>query len=609
MAPLREPSRDVREPAGVRHAYIIALALSTSACAAEHAEDPDAWSFPDWGTKEDQLGSALTVTRDPSAQVFDGYNHVVDASIRRTCVLPEDGGLEFADFRAGGDLIATELKYLTTRKQLEQALDIDAQAKLALGALGGNAQLGIHSSFKSSERVVSILLRSRHVYTVINQQTHALTDAALATLQADPAQFARECGTDYIAGVAHGAELVMLIQIESSTLDKKLQVESKLAASGIKAGPASLDASLGAKFASALADESLHVSVSVQSRGFVPSVDLAVLSKLDGDAFGVAATAQKELRASVELDKCHDQGESGPGTCGGVKARGYLGNGARVAVPMGILRQQFQRTANFPSTPALVDALLQAARAADTANSVLEDYAEIYDAMVAIHADEVGALVSSERPFDFGIYDTTSAMREDFTYDEWIAHATTWAEAFDPANGEVVEQLADALQPCWTRAEFMDFSECAVKPAGSAAGQAVLATLADYAEARVRPVSYSATHAVRFDDAVGSCPTGWRMPNKAEANRLWFAIERNPEVAPPSAAEEQLATDRGTWFDDSNQVCPSSQGAWLERMPDGTFATGCYTPGGFLSSDMRLPVACVPKTGIWGTNVPKIPAG
>src|SRR5690349_1383147 len=113
-APNREPSRDVREPAGVRHAYILAFALSASACDTEPADDPESWSFPDWGTKEDQLGTALTVTRDPAAQVFDGYNHVVDASIRRNCVLPEDGGLEFADFRAGGDLIATELKYLTT---------------------------------------------------------------------------------------------------------------------------------------------------------------------------------------------------------------------------------------------------------------------------------------------------------------------------------------------------------------------------------------------------------------------------------------------------------------------------------------------------------------
>jgi hypothetical protein len=428
-------------------------------------------------------------------------------------------------------------------------------------------------------------------------------------LQADPAQFARECGTDYISGVAHGAELVMLVQIESSTLDKKMQVQSKLEASGIKAGPASFDASLGAKFMSALADESATVSVSVQSRGFVPSVDLAALAKLDGDAFAVAATAQKELRASVELDKCHDQGDAGPGTCGAAKARGYLGNGARVAVPMGILRQQFQRTANFPSTPALVDALLSSSRAADQATSVLEDYAELYDAMVAIHADEVGALVSSERPFDFGIYDTTPEMREDFTFDEWVAHATTWAEAFDPDGGELVESLADALQPCWTRAEFMDFSECTTKPETTTAGAALLASMAEYDEARVRPVFYAAgPDAVEHDDALHSCPQGWRLPKKSEANRLWYAIERNPEIAAPVNADGRLTTDRAGWYDDAGQDCAANEGSFLERLPDGTFTTGCFANGGLFASNLQLPVTCVPKTGLWGTNVPKIPS-
>jgi len=591
-------------------ATILTPILLMAACDAGPDEDPDSWEFPEWGGKEDQIGSVLTVTRDPSAQVFDGYNHVVDAAIRRNCVLPKDGGLAFADFRAGGDQISTELQYLTSRKQLEQALDIDTQAKLALGPLGGAGQLALSRTFKSSERTVSILLRSRHVYTVINQQSHALTDEALAVLQSDPGQFARECGTDYIAGVAHGAELVLLIQIESATLDKKLQVQSKLEASGIKAGPASLDASLGAKFTSALADETVNVSVSVQARGFVPTVDLAALATLDGDAFGVAAAAQKELRASVELDKCHDQGETGPGTCGSAKARGYLGNGARVAVPMGILRQQFQRTANFPSSPALVDALLQASRAADQANAVLEDYAEIYDAMLAIHADEVGALVASDRPFDFGIYDTTPAMREDFTFDEWVAHATGWAEAFEPASGELVEKLAAALQPCWSRAEFTDFSECATKPASTPDGQAVLATIAEYAEARVRPVFYTAgPDAVKHGDALGSCPTGWRLPSKAEANRLWFAIERNPDIAAPVNADGQLQSERATWYEDAGQDCASNEGAYLERLADGTFRTGCYVPGGIFASDMRLPAACVPKSGLWGTNVPKLPAG
>ena len=587
------------------HAFLI---LSISACTGDSGADPDSWTFPAWGAKGDQIGASLTVTHDVSAQVFDGYNHVVDAALRRNCVLPKDGGLAVADFRAGGDVITTELQYLTSRKQLEQALDIDAQAKLALGPLSGSAQLGLEQSYRSSDRTVSILLRARHVYTVINQQAHELTDVALDTLGRDPGAFARECGTDYIAGVAHGAELVMLVQIESATVDQKLQVESKLAASGIKAGPATLDASLGAKFSKALAQESAQVAVFVQSRGFVPSVDLAALSRLDGDAFAVAAEASKQLRASVELDKCHDQGDAGPGSCGGASARGYLGNGARVAVPMGILRQQFQRVGNFPSTPAIVDAMLENSRAADQANTVIEGYAKLYDAALAIYTDEVGSMVSSPRPFDFGIYDTTAAMREDFTFDEWRDHASAWAEVFEPHGGEAMAQLVSALQPCWTRAQFGDFRECAAKPETTDAGKALLATFAEYAEARVRPVSYahSAT-ATKHGDALGSCPKGWRLPSKAEANRLWYAIEGNPAMPTPTATDGQLQSHRATWYDDGGLDCASQEGSFLERLGDGTFRSGCYAGGGLFSSTMRLVATCVPSTGLWGANVPKLP--
>lgn len=597
----------------MRRTLAISLTLCTLAsltgCAGDTGDDPDSWQFPAWGSKSDELGTGLTITHDASAQVFDGYNHVVDASIRRACVLPEDGGLEIADFRAGGDVITTELAYLTSRKQLEQAIGIDAQAKLGLGPLSGSASFGLNRSYSSSERTVSILLRARHTYTVINQQAHELVPEALATLERDPAQFTRECGTDYIAGVAHGAELVMLVQIESSSLDKKMQIESKLAASGIKAGPASIDASLGTKFSNALAQEDAKVAVFVESRGFVPSVDLAQLSQLDGDAFGVAAEAAKQLRASVELDKCHDQGDGGPGTCGGVAARGYLGNGARVAVPMGILRQQFQRTGNFPSTPVVVNALLETMRAADKANAVIEDYAELYDAVLAVHADEAGAMTSSDRPFDFGIYDTTPTMREDFTFSEWGSHASEWADVFEPMSGDATSQLVDALQPCWSRAQFGDFSECAAKPEQTEGGQALLATFAEYAEARVRPVFYAnASFGTKHDEALGSCPKGWRLPTKSESNRLWYAIENNPDLPAPSAHEDTLQSDRAAWYDDVGKDCSGDQGSYIERLADGTFHTGCYSNAGVFGSSMRLPAMCVPKSGLWGTSVPKLPS-
>lgn len=71
-------------------------------------------------------------------------------------MLPADGGLELADFRAGGDVITTELSYLTSRKQLEQATGIDAQAKLGLGPLSGSASFGLNHSFAPASRTVLV---------------------------------------------------------------------------------------------------------------------------------------------------------------------------------------------------------------------------------------------------------------------------------------------------------------------------------------------------------------------------------------------------------------------------------------------------------------------
>ncbi len=578
------------------------------ACVEDDDDDDAALDFPDWGQKTDELGTGLTSTRDPGVQVFNGYNRVVDAPVGRACVLPQAGAVEKAKFGVGGDIITTELKFVTTRRELEETLDIDAQTKIKVGPLGGGAALSTSRTFRTSDKTLSILLRSRHSYTVINQERHDLVGSATTTLRTDPAKFTRECGTDYVAGVAYGAELVLLVQIETSTLEKRQEVQSKLEAAGIKAGPATLDPALGTKFQKALAEESVRVSATVESRGFVPSVDLSQLSKLDAAAFKIAGDAQTQLRASVENDKCHDQGGSGPGTCKGQKARGYLANGGRSAVPMGVLRQQFQNTANFPSEPAIVDGLLAAARAADEAISVLEDHADLYDAMVSIHADEVNAMTASDRPYDFAVYDITTALRADFDFTKLLARAQTWSAAYNPVSGTEVKKLAMLVSPCWSRAQFGDYTDCTTRPETTTAGKAILAKFAEYAKARIRPVFYDFADAtLEEDDIIGECSPGWRPPTKSEASRLWDALERNPDIPLSTNTEDTLTGDRGAWYDDAGKDCNGEEGAWIERLGAGGFVTGCYEGDQLLADDMELVVFCVPKSGIYGANVTKLP--
>jgi hypothetical protein len=584
------------------------VVLALAGCDPGPASSGEDWTFPAWGQKSDELGSGLTATRDLAVQIFDGYNRVVDTPSGRNCVLPQAGQLELAEFRAGGDIITTEIEYVSTREELEQALDIDATAKIKVGPIGGGGSLGFSRELKTSSRSVAILLRSRHVYTVVNQERHHLTDEAVAMLESDAPRFVRECGTDYVSGVAYGAELAMLVQIEADSLEERQKVEAKLEASGIKAGPASIDASLGAAFENALKNESVEVSVSVDSRGFVPSVDLSVLGKLDADAFGVAAEALAQLRASVLEDECHDQGEFGPGECDGSPARGYLANGARAAVPMGLLRLPFSRTANFPSDQATVNALLEVTREADAATSSLEAFAEVYDTMVSVWAEEVGAMTTSDAPYDFAIYDTSEELRSDFQFAALMDHAQAWAAAYDPENGSEVEALAEIVDDCWSRAEFGDFSECQTWPEDTDAGRAILATLAEYGQARVRPVEYSFVATPHgFYDVPGKCASGFRQPTKAEASRLWLAMERNPEIPECSDTSGHIETGTGAWYDDQGLDCPTGQGAWIERLPSGEFETGCYVDGGILYNDMDLVVLCVPNAGVYGMDVFDLP--
>ncbi len=582
-------------------------ALALGGCAADDGgdSDPDNWDFPAWASKSDDIGSGLTTTRDPVLLAFDGYNHVADTRVGRNCVLPEPGQLEFASFRAGSDQFETEFTYIESREQLEEALGIDAAAAIKIGPLGGGGSLGIANNYKSSDKSLSILLRTRQTYTVVNQDRHNLTDGALSMLRSDAAQFVRECGTGYIAGVAYGAELTLLIQIEASTLEESKEVKTKLEAEGIKAGPASIDGSLGTAFSRALANESVEVSVNVEARGFVPTVDINALGKLDEQAFMVAAQAQQELQASVANDKCHDQGDAGPGTCNGAGAKGYLANGVRVAVPMGVLHQPFQRAANFPGDAAVIDGLLAVDRAANEAIATINDYAELYRAMVGIHNDEVGGMLASDAPYEYNFYNTSSDL-VDASFSELQAHAQMWASAYEPENGSEVRALADAISDCWTRVQFGDFSDCQTSPYDTDDGKAILATIDEYAQNRVRQVYYVYDEsALNVDPAETSCPSGWRQPDRAEASRLWFAIERDPGMPMCTDVGSLLEGDRGAWYDALE--CPEEQGGWIEKGADGTFNFGCHEDG-FFSDDPELIAICVPSSGVYGANIPELPS-
>jgi len=594
---------------GTQAIKALAMLSVLGGCGADDGgmSDTSDWQFPGWAGKSDDVGAGLTSTRDPVVLAFDGYNHVADAPVGRNCVLPEPGELAFASFRAGGDSFETEFTYIDTREQLERTMGLDAAAGIKLGPLGGGGSLGISKEYKSSDKSLAILLRTRQLYTVVNQDRHNITDDAMDVLRSDAEQFVRECGTGYVAGVAYGAELNLLIQIDASTLDEFKSVKTKLEAEGIKAGPATINASLGTAFSRALANENVEVSVNVEARGFVPTVDIGAIGSLDEGGFMVAAAAQSDLQDSVANDKCNDAGDDGPGTCASGPAKGYIANGARAAVPMGVLHQPFQRAANFPGDLAVVEALLEVDRAASEAVATLNDYAELYRAMVGIHNDEVGGMLSSDAPYEYNFYDTSNLPLQGSTFQAVQEHAATWASAYEPDNGTEVEKLADAVADCWSRAQFGDFSDCQVRPRDTVAGAEIMETMAEYGDARLRQVYYTFdVTALNHGPADDACPSGWRPPNAAEASRVWFAVERNPDMPPCTDVDDILQGDCGVWYDDDGIECQEEEGAWIEKGSDGAFRTGCHEDA-ILSDDPELIALCVPTSGVYGANIPDLP--
>jgi hypothetical protein len=554
--------------------------------------------------KSDTHGAGLTPTWSHGIKIFDGFNRVVDAPVRSDCVRPQSGSPAGAPFLAGEVASTFRLDYVDSRQELAEALDFDARAKIAeiTDSLGGGASGGSSHALTSSDKHVSLLVHARETYVVHNQERHQLTEEALATLHTDPVEFVRRCGTEYVGGVAYGAELWMVLQIEASDVEEKQAVKSALDASGIVNG-AKLNGDLDIALQSALKDASVRLTASADGRGFRPSADL---DSVDASAFfATAAATRKELTSSVEGDLCRDRA-----SCSGV---GYLANDARDAVPMALLLRPFNTgVENFPGDLAILDRFLEVGRQASEAAAVLEAHARLYDAMVSIHADEVGALLGAKAPYDFSFYDTTGALPETILpLHELRAHAQAWAAEYRPRSGRQVEALADLVRDCWDRASAGDFSACDRRPADTEAGQRILAAFGDYAHARVRRVYYSfAPNLTLGSDARNACGPGWRQPTRAEAGRLWYAMENNPAI---QKMEGPVRHDASVaWYDRQGSECASNENPWIARSM-GEFETGCDAgeflpvPDSPLPRRHRFVALCVPTEGVFGLEVFDLP--
>jgi hypothetical protein len=585
--------------------HVLPVLLCALGCDAEGEvwSDPEGWEFPEWETKEDTLADGLTRTSDTSALVFRGFNAVTDATVGETCVVPSAGPTELASFRAGADVSRQTMSYVESLEELQRELDLDVRAQVKVGPLGVEGRAGITESFKSTETSLALLLRSTHVYTVINQDQVELTDDALALARTDPEAFVRKCGTHFIAGVEYGAELRVLITIETNSVEQKEEIRAELGTSGIKAGPATIDADVAMTLSETLESRGVRVTAKAEAFGFDTGVSLVGIeaNPLDPSALAVVEEATDELRASVERDRCNDRGTSAPGgQCDGHAALGYLANGGRTALPTGVDLRGYRLTANFPDDQATIDAFLEQHNRAQLALGYIGAHARRFQEIVRIFNDEVGGMLDAATPYDYAIYDLGDVLA--FVPErELRAYAETMALGLDPRTGSAVEIIGDSLGPCWDRADFGDFSACQDAPA--LAG--VDALIESYSQRRIRPVFYTiGERTAEWQDAASVCGPGTRLPNKYEATRLANALWRNPDIPEPRFEGDEIGTDVALWVADERGDCGTAEGTYACI---GTKATAvhCYE-NPLLGSDMELPVLCIPNAGPYGAEVPPL---
>lgn len=578
---------------GLRALAVLSLTLLTAtfACDAPDgggATDPTDWEFPDW-TKDDSLGDGPSRTSDATVQIFRGYNVVTDSALGENCVVPDE-----ERYVAGAVEWTETMTLVETLDELHTALGVDAKAQVKAGPLGIDAGVQFSESFKSSDTSLTLLLRAAQSYGVMNRDRVRLTDEALALAQSSPEDFARRCGTHYIAGVQFGAELRVMITIETSSTEDKEDLKTQLGLKGLKAGPADVSVETQVEVSELIANKAVRVSAQAEATGFSTRKSLAAI---EGDPLGAVGGLVEELKvelaASMEADQCNDAGH-----CSGRPAVGYGENPSRSAAPVAVEKRAYPAAVNFPRDDETLDAFVEHDNQAAGALAFVEQHARTYSTVTRVYDEEVNALRVSDTPYDFAFYDRNVFAKTAARESTLLDYAEQQAEIFDRTDGAAVRALTDSLNTCWDRAVRGDFSSCQSRGGLDAVNE----MLDRYAEKRLRPVLYTvAEETEEFDDLV--CPPGSRLPDRFEASRLYAAVMRNPDIPEPRFTESFFENEnRGIWAQDTEARCSSDEGLWVQFWTTNKLSFGCVE-NRFDSIDIELPVICVPTAGPFGSSV------
>lgn len=565
------------------------LACSVAACddSANGTEtDPESWVYPQEG-KEDALADGPNPTTDRGVEIFRGYNVVTDSALGIECVEPQS-----RRYRAGATTWSETMTVVESQDELNTALGIDAKAQVKAGPLGVDTGVSFANEYSASGTTLTLLLRARATYAVVNRDPVSLTADALGLAQDSPAAFARHCGTHFIEGIEYGAELRVLISVETESFRDREEIKSQLAVSGIQAGPATVGAEVKASVSEILEQRASRISARADALGFSTSHSLAAIEGNPFDsAAGLVENIKKDLDASIEADQCAD----GSG-CSAETIGGYEANSNRSAAAVGVAKRTYRSATNFPRDEETLEAFRKHDNDIALALGTVEKHARAYALVSGVYQQEVGAILQADAPYDFAIYRVGEFGTSAATQQALLERANEVRDVFDPETGQAVGLIVDSISKCWDRAVQGDFSGCSATDLTAVDG-----LLDDYADRRLRPVYYllGSEDTQEWQDA--QCPENTRLPDRYEASRLYAAGRRNQSIPAPRYTEEYFENENfGVWVREPG-YCPQDQGVWVQFLSN-TLEVGCYE-NRFSTVDIELPVLCVPNSGPFGPQV------
>lgn len=544
-------------------------------------------------------------TANANVALLGGFDRLFDRTASR-CVekLP---ATETAPWTSGAFEPTFALDYVSSREQLAEELGVDLGLKVQ--HLVGSAELGLQLTrqFRRSTRSVSLLLKARQEYSVVNHADLALSDWALQLLKTDLDAFVNRCGTHFVHGIRYAGELVVLITFNANDEESLSGLTSSL---GIRAGsrmtPFQVSGDLKVRLSQFAKQEGISVTVQVAGRGFSLSdgthasdglIQHIVGSELNAETWTRLDAVRQNLNRSVAMDACRDAGEP---ECDGP---GYDANRFRAAQPTGVELGQYE---------ALYGALGEAEVPLSYVHAQRDRVEEYVRALAGLQEQMEKHFAYDLAPFlEAGAgaraaYNVVPPGLPAFTLQGLTDTANHWADELRPQAGAQVgrqiQALIDTELACWNAASRDVDHQCVPAGLGAAdtpAYRAFQEALLEYrSTARISPLRFRVgPGSLTFDEAQAFCNeqrdadgARMRLPRRHETPLLAVLVGYGDvnSTDPTTAGRNRI------WVDGGGEPCSPEQRTWTYFSVPETDRHDGLTCGGLTE---RLPLVCVPQAG------------